>query len=99
MAKLILSLLLGSNFLALIAWHIWRDRRGARHNAARCCFPCGCPPDGHAKPISDYKGETYLYCGPCATGHRGLSCASALAAFGGDARSGGDPDAGPESSA
>lgn len=79
MATLILSLLLGSPFLALLAWHIWRDRRGARHNAAGCCYTCGCPLDGSAKPISHYKGETYLYCGPCATWHRGLSSAAALA--------------------
>lgn len=76
MATVILSLLLASPFMALLAWHIWRDRRGARRNAA------GCPLAGRAQPISHYKGETYLYCGPCATWHRGLISAATLAAFG-----------------
>lgn len=82
MATLILSLLLASPFLALLAWHIWRDRRGARRNAAGCCYTCGCPLTGSAKPISHYKGEIYLYCGPCATWHGGLSSAAAWTALG-----------------
>ncbi|MBL8277756.1 MAG: hypothetical protein JNL93_13730 [Pelomonas sp.] len=52
-------------FPALLTWHVWRD-------AAGCCYTCACPLNGQAQPISHYKGETYLYCGPCATWHRGL---------------------------
>lgn len=81
MATLLLFLLPASPFLTLLAWHIWRDRRGARRHAAGCCYTCGCPLTGSAQPISHYKGETYLYCGPCATWHRGLSLAASGAAL------------------
>ncbi len=75
-------LVIGSPFLALWAWHAWRDIRGARRNAAGCCYSCGCTLDGRATPISHHKGGCYLYCRSCATFHRWVKNSMLLAGCG-----------------
>ena len=74
-------LMLGAPCLALLAWHVWRDKRGERRNKTGCCYSCGCTLDGRAMPISHDKGGTYLYCGSCAAFHRWLKNSFLLAAW------------------
>lgn len=73
--------MLGAPFLGLLAWHVWRDKRGERRNKAGCCYSCGCTLDGRAMPISHDKGGTYLYCDSCAAFHRSVKNAFLLAAW------------------
>ena len=72
MEFLLLGLVLGSPLLALLAWHAWRDSRGAKRNAAGRCYACAGALTGMELPISHNKGGTYLYCSPCTRFLNGL---------------------------
>jgi hypothetical protein len=69
MAELFLILVLGSPFLLLLAWHVWRDARGGKRNKANLCYSSGCTLGAGAQPLSHHKGGQYVYCKPCAQFH------------------------------
>lgn len=59
---------------------VWRDWRGSRRNTELRCYACG-----QARmllPVSHYKGDTFLYCRPCANRQAQLSSTVVLIAVG-----------------